>query len=581
MPVLVLGFTGLFLFALAYMFYGRFLAEKVYRLDPDHVTPAHEFEDGVEFVPTRKEILMGHHFVSVAGAAPIVGPAIALIWGWAPAFLWVVIGTIFASGAHDFGSIWVSNRHKGRSMGDLTNSLISHRARVLFLIVIYFLVLMVNAVFLLVIAALLNKYPAAVIPIFVEIPLALGLGWLFYKVKKGGLLLPSLGALAVMYLVIVLAANLGWEVTVPAINDSTIVTWVLIFLVYGFIATLLPVWVLLQPRDYINGHQLYIGLAVVFVAILIGTILHGDGLPVMAPALNLTPEGAPLIFPFLFVTIACGAISGFHAIVASGTTSKQLDKEPDARIVGYGGSIGEGTLAVVAIMAASAGFASVEAWQEHYSSWGAAAGLGDKVSAFVDGVAYFMNQGLGIGTTLGATFAAVVVLSFAATTLDTGLRLQKYVTAEFGDLLHLPILKVGPVAAGIAVVGTGVLALYDGAGKGGLLIWPLFGTTNQLLASLALLVISVFLIRLGRSAAPALIPMMFLISVTTIAMLLTLKNFWVNEDWYLFGIGVVILVSAVFIVTEAVRVLRETTAGGDAAELSKVAGSAPDDPEEM
>jgi carbon starvation protein len=562
------------------MFYSRFLAEKVYRLDPNFVTPAHEFEDGVEYIPTRKEILMGHHFVSVAGAAPIVGPAIALIWGWAPAFLWVVIGTIFASGAHDFGSIWVSSRHKGRSMGDLTNSLISHRARVLFLIVIYFLVLMVNAVFLLVIAALLNKYPTAVIPIFIEIPLAVGIGWLFYKYTKWGILLPSIGALAVMYLTIWLAATLGWEVTVPAINDSTIVTWVLIFLVYGFIATLLPVWVLLQPRDYINGHQLYIGLAVVFVAVLVGTVLHGDGLPVMAPALNLTPEGAPLIFPFLFVTIACGAISGFHSIVGSGTTSKQLDKETDARQIGYGGSIGEGLLAVVAIMAASAGFASVEAWQEHYASWGAAGGLGAKVSAFVDGVAYFMNTGLGIGTTLGATFAAVVVLSFSATTLDTGLRLQKYVTAEFGDLLHLPFLKIGPVAAGIAVVSTGVLALYDGAGKGGLLIWPLFGTTNQLLASLALLVISVFLIRLGRSAAPALIPMMFLISVTSIAMLLTLKNFWVAEQWYLFGIGVVILISAVFIVTEAIRVLRGAT-GGDTASLPSVSGAADDDPKGM
>jgi carbon starvation protein len=206
-------------------------------------------------------------------------------------------------------------------MGDLTNSLISHRARVLFLIVIYFLVLMVNAVFLLVIAALLNKYPTAVIPIFIEIPLAVGIGWLFYKYTKWGILLPSIGALAVMYLTILLAATLGWEVTVPAINDSTIVTWVLIFLVYGFIATLLPVWVLLQPRDYINGHQLYIGLAVVFVAVLIGTVLHGDGLPVMAPALNLTPEGAPLIFPFLFVTIACGAISGFHARSATGARS--------------------------------------------------------------------------------------------------------------------------------------------------------------------------------------------------------------------------------------------------------------------
>ena len=242
MPVIVLAFTGVFLFFLAWQFYSKFLAEKIYRLDPDYRTPAHEFEDGVDFLPTRKEILIAHHFVSVAGAAPIVGPAIALIWGWAPAFLWVVIGTIFASGVHDFGSIWVSNRHGGRSMGQLTAGLISNRARVLFLIVIYFLVLMVNAVFCLVIAALFVKYPASVIPIAIEIPLALIIGWLFYRWKKDGILLPSIGAIAVMYLFVILAGAFGWNITVPAIN-TPIVTWVIILLVYGFIATLLPVWV--------------------------------------------------------------------------------------------------------------------------------------------------------------------------------------------------------------------------------------------------------------------------------------------------------------------------------------------------
>ena len=568
MPAIALALLGIGLFFLAWQFYSKFLAEKIYRLDPNFVTPAHEFEDGVDFVPTRKEILMGHHFVSVAGAAPILGPAIAMIWGWIPAFIWVVVGTIFASGVHDFGSIWVSTRHRGRSIGDLTASLISHRARVLFLIVIYLLVLMVNAVFAIVIAFLLRTYPTAVIPVFVEIPLALGLGYLFYKVKKGGILLPSLAALAVMYLFVILSGSLDWGITLPGITlfgvaadkVTSAPTWILVLLAYGFISTLLPVWVLLQPRDYINGHQLYLGLGVVFLAIVIGTIVHGAGLPVIAPAIDFTPEGAPLIIPFLFVTIACGAISGFHAVVSSGTTSKQLDKETDARPVGYLGSLGEGTLALVAILATSAGFASFEAWQEHYASWGAAAGLGAKVSAFVDGIGYFLNTGLGISTAVGATFAAVVVVSFAATTMDTGLRLQKYVTAEFGDMLNLPFLKIGWVASAIAVVTTGVLALWDQE-HAGLLIWPLFGTTNQILASLALLVIAVFLIRLGRSAVPALIPMVFLMSVTSLAMLLTLKTFWNKmadgeAAYHLFIIGVIVLVSSLFIIFEAVRVLR-------------------------
>ncbi|HZD42024.1 MAG TPA: carbon starvation CstA family protein, partial [Terriglobales bacterium] len=200
MPAIIVVFLGLGAFYFAYRYYSRFLAEKIYRLDPNFKTPAHESEDGVEFVPTNKHILMGHHFVSVAGAAPIVGPAIAVIWGWVPAFLWVVLGSIFFSGAHDFGSIWVSGRHKGRSIGDLTSSLISQRTRALFLIVIYFLVLMVNAVFALVIAKLFELYPTSVIPIWIEVPVAVAIGWLIYRHKRSGLLIPSIAAVAIMYL---------------------------------------------------------------------------------------------------------------------------------------------------------------------------------------------------------------------------------------------------------------------------------------------------------------------------------------------------------------------------------------------
>ncbi len=555
MPAIVLVIVGLCLFYLAYRYYSKFLAEKIYRLDPNFKTPAHELEDGVEYVPTNKHILMGHHFVSVAGAAPIVGPAIAMIWGWVPAFLWVVIGTIFGSGAHDFGSIWVSTRHKGRSIGALTSSLISPRTRALFLIVIYFLVLMVNAVFALVIAVLFKLYPTSVIPIFVEIPLALGIGWFIYRYKRGGILLPSIAAVVIMYLFVILAGTYGWEVKVPPINQSPIVTWVLVLLVYTFFSTLLPVWVLLQPRDYINGHQLYFGLAFVFLAIIIGTFTAG-GLPIVAPAIRLSPPGAPPIIPFIFITIACGAISGFHSIVSSGTTSKQLDKETDARPVGYLGSLGEGSLALVAILACAAGFATVTAWNEHYATWGGAAGLGAKVGAFVNGIGYFLNQGFGISPTLGATFAAVVVVSFSATTMDTGVRLQKYVTAEFGEMLNIQALKTGWVATLIAVLTTGLLALYDGQGKGGLLIWPLFGTTNQLLASLALLVISVYLLKLKRPTVYTLTPMIFLLLMTAVAMLITLKNFWVGNKWGLFIIGVIILISAIFMVVEAAQTMK-------------------------
>ncbi|HEX9879484.1 MAG TPA: carbon starvation protein A, partial [Candidatus Binatia bacterium] len=530
-------------------------AEKIYRLDPDFKTPAHELEDGVEYVPTNKHILMGHHFVSIAGAAPIVGPAIAMIWGWVPAFLWVVIGTVFGSGAHDFGSIWVSSRHQGRSIGDLTSSLISRRTRALFLIVIYFLVLMVNAVFALVIASLFVRFPTSVIPIFVEIPLALAVGWLIYRYRRAGILLPSIAAVVVMYIFVVLSGLYGWEYRAPAIG-SEIVTWVLILVAYGFVSTLLPVWVLLQPRDYLNGHQLYFGLALIFLAVAVGTFTAG-GLPIVAPALRLNPAGAPPIIPFIFITIACGAISGFHCVVSSGTTSKQIDKETDARPVGYLGSLGEGGLAVSAILACAAGFTTVAAWNQHYASWGAAGSLGAMVGAYVHGIGYFLDKAFGISPIIGATFAAVVVVSFAATTMDTGLRLQKYVTVEVGDMLNLPVLKLGWVATLIAAATTALLALYDGEGKGGLIIWPLFGTTNQLLASLALLVISVFLRKLMRPTIYTVAPMVFLLIVTTWAMLFNLRDYWAKASWGLFVIGSVILISAVFMIVEAFLTWRE------------------------
>jgi carbon starvation protein len=553
MPAIIVVFLGLGSFYLAYRYYSRFLADKIYRLDPNFKTPAHECEDGVEFVPTNKHILMGHHFVSVAGAAPIVGPAIAVIWGWLPAFLWVVLGSIFFSGAHDFGSIWVSGRHKGRSIGDLTSGLISQRTRALFLIVIYFLVLMVNAVFALVIAKLFELYPTSVVPIWVEVPVAIAIGWLIYRHKRGGLLIPSIVAVAIMYFFVILSGLYGWDVRIPEINGSQTVTWVLILVTYGFIASLLPVWVILQPRDYINGHQLYLALTLVFLAILIGTFATG-GLPLIAPAVRFDVPGAPPILPFLFITIACGAISGFHCVVSSGTTSKQLDKEPDARPVGYLGSLGEGSLALVAILACGAGFASLTGWNQHYANWGAAGGLGNTVGAFVAGTAYLLNKAFALSPTLGATFAAVVVVSFAATTMDTGIRLQKYVTAEFGDMLKIPFLSKGWIATLIAAGSTALLALYDGKGSGGLVIWPLFGTTNQLLASLALLVISVFLLKLKRPTVYTLAPMIFLLLMTTLAMLITLKSFWVANQWGLFVIGAIILLSAVYMVFEAYQI---------------------------
>ncbi|MEO1933847.1 MAG: carbon starvation CstA family protein, partial [Myxococcales bacterium] len=368
-------------FALGYHFYSGFLARHIFDLQPDEPVPSHELEDGVDYVPTRLHVLWGHHFASIAGAAPIVGPAIAVIWGWVPALIWVCVGTVFMGAAHDFSALVISARHRGRSIGDVAGSVINPRVRTLFLIVISLLIWVVLAVFAYIIATLFHSTPSSIFPINVQILIAMVLGWLVYR-RGMPMFLPSI----VCYVGLLVAIFYGGAVAtaLPFLQAISISTWVWMLLGYSFVASVMPVWLLLQPRDYINSHQLLTGLAVLSAGLL---VLQPK---IVAPAFNLEPEGAPSMIPFLFVTIACGAISGFHGLVASGTTSKQLSKMTDARPIGYGGMLAEGFLGLMAVLAATAGFSEASDWWSHYSSWGAANGLAAKLDAFVSGGASFV-----------------------------------------------------------------------------------------------------------------------------------------------------------------------------------------------
>ncbi len=568
--LLVVGFAA---FLTGYRIYSKFLAQRIYRLDPDFKTPAHEFEDGVDFVPTNKHVLFGHHFTSVAGAAPIVGPAIAVIWGWLPAFLWVVLGTIFAGAVHDLGTLWISTRHKANSIGTLAESLIGSRARVLFLLIIFFLLLLVNAVFAVVIANRFIGSPGAVLPVWGTLAIALVVGILIYRARIG-LLWPSIGALILIYALIWLGQYMPFELpdffnftpseaqlsaaqgdaavaATAAHTDGVRAGWIMILLVYAFFASVLPVWLLLQPRDYINSHQLFVALGIISLGIII------TNPEVIAPAINRDlPEDAPNWFPLLFITIACGAISGFHGLVASGTSSKQLNKETDARYVGYGGMIGEGTLAVISILATTAGFAvfvGADGWHQHYGTW-ASASTG-ATTAFVNGVGV-IAEGVGLPHNVAVIFAAVVVISFAATTMDTGMRLQRYIISELGAQYRVKIVQNRWIATSIAVASCAVLALGIDRGAGGMRLWPLFGTTNQLTAGLSLLVITLFLLRLGRAIWPTVIPMIFLMFMTTWAMVENLIRYVSDSQVLLFFVGGVIFVLELWLVFEAVAALR-------------------------
>lgn len=547
MSAIVLVVLGLGGMALGYIFYSRFIAEKIYQLDDSRPTPAHEFEDGVDFVPTNKYVLWGHHFTSVAGAAPIVGPAIAVIWGWLPAFLWVTIGTIFFAGMHDFGAIWASVRNRAKSVGALTGDVVGKRARSVFMIVIFLVLLMVNAVFGVVIAGLLINNPGSVVPVWGAIAVALVIGQLIYRAKVS-LGLVSFVGVAVLYGLIYVGPSVPVALPDSFMGLSASASWILLLFAYAAIASLLPVWMLLQPRDYINGLQLFVGLALLYIAVFIANPT------IVAPAINTaTPINTPSMIPLLFVTIACGAISGFHGLVASGTTSKQLNKESDARLVGYFGAVGEGALALAAIIAATAGFATLADWEALYSAFGKGG-----VGAFVNGGATILSSGLGFNSEIAATMLTVMAALFAGTTMDTGLRLQRYIFQEWGEIYNIAWLGKPFPATALAVISCLILAFGAGGadGSGGLLIWPLFGTTNQLLAGLTLLVIAVMLVRKRVTATYVILPLAFLLVMTLAALLIQLHGFYKTQDWFLFGLDLVVLVAAILVTLECVSALR-------------------------
>lgn len=591
--VAILAFVG---FILAYHTYGRWLSRRIFNLDGEATTPSHQLRDNVEYIPTKREVIFGHHFTSIAGTGPIVGPAIAVFWGWLPALLWVVFGSIFIGAVHDFGALVVSLRNRGQTVGEVAGRLISPRARVLFLVVLAISLTIVLAIFGLVIAAIFSLYPESVLSVWIEIPVAIAVGYWVHR-RGGGLLLSSLLALGVMYGalwlgVYYLPVDLAAIFSIPANGNggellNAVVLWTIVLMTYCFIASVLPVWVLLQPRDFINSHQLMVALV-----LLVGG-LFGAALLTSAPSLTATapaiadeiPADAPPIFPFLFITIACGAISGFHCLVSSGTSSKQIDCETDAQYVGYGAMLLEGALAVLVILACCAGV-GMGAWQKdkvsnEYVAVNDAAGqqltgqaawrhyyqvkitegnggwanhsLGKKVGAFIEGGANFIAS-IGVPLKLAIGVMAVLVASFAATTLDTATRLQRYVLQELSATAGAPLNKYAATAVAVSV---GTVLACSGAkpGAGGMLLWPLFGATNQLLAGLAFMVTVFYLWRRGKPILFAAVPMVLMLLLPAWAMTWKVLHDWLPAGkTHLVAFGVGILGLQIWMIIEGVLV---------------------------
>lgn len=563
MDVILLIFVCFISFSLAYKFYASFISKKIFELDDKIKTPAHKFSDGIDYVPTRKEIIFGHHFASIAGTGPIVGPAIGIIWGWLPAIIWIVLGTITIGAVHDFGSLVLSIRNEGKSISEITDKYINKRSQRAFFSIVFLELLIVIAIFGLVMAIIFSMFPQSVFPMWFQIPIAVWLGWVIYK-KNGNLALFSIIAVIVMYLTIVIGTKL--PLTLPEIGLIPATgLWTIILLIYAYIASMLPVTTLLQPRDYINSHQLIVALFLLFLGVIASAFRNPD-FSLVAPAINLTPKGAPPVVPFIFITIACGAVSGFHSLVSSGTSAKQLTKETDSQIIGYGGMVMEGILATLVLIAVAAGIGiayqsgegkiltGIPAWTAHYSSWAAAEGLGSKISAFVIGAANMINSS-GIPKSVAIAIMGVFVVSFAGTTLDTATRIQRYVLSElFGEV---KIFQNRQFATAIAVITAGLLAFATGvSGKGALKLWPMFGATNQTLAALALLLVTLWLKKKGgmRFLISG-IPCVFMALITTYALVINQLRFINSKDPLLSTLNLIILFLNIWIIVEGVIIL--------------------------
>jgi len=524
---------ALVMYLIAYKLYGGFITRRL-EVNNKKETPSHTMYDGVDYCPAKAPVLLGHHFASIAGAGPIVGPVIAAGFGWIPVYLWVVFGAIFIGGVQDYSSIVASVRHQSKSIGFIIQSYIGISGKKLFLIFAWATLILVIAVFTIIVADTFTHIPSAGTSSILFMILAVFFGIAIYRLKIQ-LWIATLIGVILLFLSIP-AGNLF-----PLQLDT--LSWQLILFAYIFIASTVPVWILLQPRDYLNSFFLY--------ALMIGGMI---GIFFASPSINIPAfnsfslDKVGYLFPALFVTVACGAISGFHSIVGSGTTAKQLNKETDGRIVGYGGMLIEGMLAVLSLIAVASMV------NEEFINILTTKG---PVPAFSIGVGRFINAipVLNISIPLAETFTALAVSAFALTSLDTATRLARFMFQEFFE--HQETTKKTAaitnryVSTGITVI-VGAALTFSGQTMS---IWPVFGSANQLLAALALLALTVWVAHLKKGFLFVLIPMIFMFAVTLTALgMLIYQNFIIN-NYTLSIISVLLFTLAILLGIKAYSIL--------------------------
>lgn len=529
---------AIILFALAYVYYAGWLA-KQWGLDVTRETPAHAMYDGVDYVPAKAPVLLGHHFASIAGAGPINGPILAATFGWIPVTLWIILGNIFFGAVHDFGSLLASIRHKGMSIGGIIEFNVGTAAKRLFLLFSWLTLVLIIAAFANIVADTFVSTPQAATSSLLFMPLAVAFGFAIYR-RNAPLFLSTIVGVVILFLCVVLGVYLPLHLSKTA--------WLIILSIYIIAASILPVWLLLQPRDYLNSFLLY----AMILGGVIGVILYHPS--IQMPAITSFKVGTQYLFPMLFITIACGAISGFHSLVASGTTAKQLDKEGDVKLIGYGGMLIEGVLAILATLTA------VYLTTENYG----ALLKGGPVNVFATGLATFMTS-FGLDATTGKTFTALAVSAFALTTLDTATRLGRFAFQEFfattastspaeaaeaRPATTVSFLANRYVASIVTVVISVWLAFTSWS-----VIWPMFGSANQLLAAVALLAVAAWLANAGKNNKMLIFPMIFMFLVTLTALGFLIRDNVAKGNYALVFFGVLLFILAIILIALAYNVL--------------------------
>ncbi len=535
MSGILLILFALIMFVGAYNVYGGYIAKKL-NVSNSNPTPSHSMYDGVDYCPAKSPVLLGHHFASIAGAGPIVGPIIAASFGWIPVYIWILIGATFIGGVHDYTSIIASIRHKGKSIGQIIENYIGISGKKLFLIFTWATLILVIAVFTIIVADTFTHIPSSGTSSVLFIFLAILFGLSVYRFKAPLWISSTVGIIFLS-----LCIYLGY--IYPLQLDRN--TWIIILLVYIFLASVTPVWILLQPRDYLNSFLLYS----LMIAGIIGLFFTMPEVH-LSPITNFTVDKVGYLFPALFVTVACGAISGFHSIVGSGTTAKQLDKETDAKIIGYGGMLIEGILAVLSLLSV----ASLD--QQHFLEILNTKGA---VAAFSTGVANFIHNipFLNIPIDAATSFAALAVSAFALTSLDTATRLARYSFQEFFEIKDRNeqsiLVKNRFIATAVTVLFGASLTLSGQS----MSIWPVFGSANQLLAAIALLAITVWVAYLNIDIKFTLIPMLFMFAVTLTSLLMLFYTNILSRNYTLSFVSLLLFILAILLALQAYQVLRK------------------------